>query len=277
MDNYANCLNILTQNIRSISANITGFKALLSRTKLTQDIIVLTECWLSCNPIIPVINGYDHYFSSISINKNDGIVVYIKSDILDVTVSEPGVLDANCMLIKIGKETCILAIYRTPSIRNITNFLNSLDFVLTNNSSYKNIIIIGDINIDIVEGNIDDKATDYLNLMACHGLLPAHNLPTHGKTSLDHIILKTKLEATTLVIESTVTDHSAVMLALSNISTFKVLSSTRKVDFTELDKYINNFNFHTKALTQMLLLSTSLIRYLEQFVCVLQRVSYHTV
>lgn len=78
--------------------------------------------------------------------------------------------------------------------------------------------------------------------MASHGLLPAHNLPTHGKTSIGHIILKTKWNATTLVIESTVTVYSAVMLALSNIRTSTVITTRSNIDFIELDKHIKNLH-----------------------------------
>lgn len=216
---------------------------LLSRIDSTQDVIILTECWLSCNPNIPAIEGYDHYLSSTTINQNDGIVVFVRNEINDVIVTQPTVMDANCILIRIGSDTGILAIYRTPSIRDITNFLNSIDLILTNNSSLRNIVVVGDINIDIAEGNIDSNATVYLNLMASHGLLPAHILPTHGKTTLDHIILKTKFKATTLVLESTVTDHYAVMLALSNIRTTIANKTKTKIDFLQLDNFIQTFDY----------------------------------
>lgn len=109
---YGNCLKLLTQNIRSISVNISGFLMLLSRLNLTQDIVVLIERWLSCNSKIPPIDGYNHYFSSKNINQNDGVVVYMRKDIKEVTIIEPVLVDANCMLIRIGRKTVILAVYR---------------------------------------------------------------------------------------------------------------------------------------------------------------------
>lgn len=220
-----------------------GLLALLTRMKLTQDLIVLTECWLSCNPNIPNIEGYVHYFSSTTLNQNDGVVVYVRSSIVDVTVTEPVVVDANCILIRIGRDMGILAIYRSPSIRDINNFLHSIDLILTNNISLGNIIVVGDINIDIAEGTMDGKAEDYLNLLASHGLLPAHNLSTRGKSSLDHIILKTKLNATTLVIESTVTDHHAAMLVLTNFRTFNTRNSKTKIDHSQLENYIQTLDY----------------------------------
>lgn len=119
-------------------------------------------------------------------------------------------------------------------MKNLTNILNSLDATLTTNNSCTNVIVIRDININIAVGNIDSKATNYLNLMACHGLLPAHNIPTSGKTSQDHIILKTRLKALTLVIDSTVTDHSAVMLALDNTRTPVTRNTKTKIDYVHL-------------------------------------------
>lgn len=216
---------------------------LLTRLNLAQDIIVLTECWLSRNPNIPPIDGYNHYATNTNRNQNDGTVVYIRSDIGDVAVSEQVFTDANCLKINIGNDTCILAIYRSPSVKDLTSFLNSLDHLLTTICSFKNIIIIGDINIDITEGRLDSGATDYLNLLASHGLLPAHSLVTHDKTSLDHVILKTTHKAITMVIQSSVTDHNAVMLALAQMRTSHTVKTKRKIDYSKLDQCIKTIDF----------------------------------
>lgn len=95
---------------------MSGLLVLLSKTKLKQDIAVLTECWLSCNPNIQWIDGYINYFSSTTTNQNDGIVVFVRGDLSDVTVVEPVVMDANCILIRIGRDTDILAVYRLPQL-----------------------------------------------------------------------------------------------------------------------------------------------------------------
>lgn len=236
-------LKILTQNIRSISANIHSFTTLLVRLSISLDIIILTECWLSCNPHIPAIDGYNSYSSNKWTNKNDGVVVYIKSNLANVIVIEPLFTDASCLQILIEKTTCILALYRPPSFKDITNFLSSLDQILAMNSSRSNIAVMGDINLDILNSNIDSKSLDYLNLSAAHGLLPAHNLVTHGKTSLDHVLLKTRLSALTVVIDSTVTDHNAVLLTLNKINIHSADKLIRKIDHIKLENQLNTTDF----------------------------------
>lgn len=70
------------------------------------------------------------------------------------------------------------------------------------------------MNIDIIEGSTDHRASEYLYLTANQGLLPAPTGTTRSRTCLDHIILKTKHNSKALVLHSNVTDHSAVIILL---------------------------------------------------------------
>ena len=240
---FSNSFNILTQNIRSISANFAGLLTLLCRINLQHDLIVLTECWLSRNPYIPPLNGYNHHITNERINQNDGVVVYIKKSIQSVVVCHPSFCDANCILIRIGQEICILAIYRPPSFNDISNFLESLDLVLSQNSNFKQVIIVGDINIDIAEGSKDPKTPDYINLIASHGLWPSHILPTHDRTSLDHTLLKVHNESTTIVIDSTITDHNAVLLSIGKMKILHSTYTVTKTDHRKLMSHLKNMDF----------------------------------
>lgn len=95
--------------------------------------------------------------------------------------------------------------------------------------------MIGDININIRPEKIDTNAQDYLNVCSFHGLLPAHTLPTHQSGScLDHIMLKSNLSSSALVTNSTITDHSAALLAL-NCKLPKV-NNTRTIAKLNLNK-----------------------------------------
>lgn len=206
-------LNIITQNIRSIAHNIDGFSALLQRIVVEPDVIVLTECWLSCQPSIPQIHNYNSIASTRNFNQNDGLVVFTKSN-FSYNVYEPSFLEANCLVITIKTSIAIISLYRPPSFKNLDNFLMSLDKVLLSLEKFQNVIVIGDINIDIKADSIDRHANNYLNLTASHGLLPGHTLPTRNSNCLDHVMLKTKLTSTTLVIQNSLTDHDTVLVSL---------------------------------------------------------------
>lgn len=192
-------LTLLTQNIRSITKNFNGLQVLLQNLDICCDIIVLTECWLSKQTTnIPSLAGFNLHKSVRTLNQNDGIVVYIKNN-LKTLVDEPHFLDCNCLVIKIIPDTVIIAIYRPPS-QSIDGFLDSLNSNLAKLSSFKNIVLVGDININIAAEKINTHTHNYLNICSFHGLLPAHYHPTHQSGScLDHILIKSKSPSKTLV------------------------------------------------------------------------------
>lgn len=86
-----------------------------------------------------------------------------------------------------------------------------MDRLLSEYKSFKNIILVGDINIDIAKNQKNTHALDYLDLLTHHGLFMGHDLPTHGNTCLDHAYLKTVTRPSIFVLESTVSDHYAVI------------------------------------------------------------------
>ncbi|CAG4945716.1 unnamed protein product [Colias eurytheme] len=237
-------LNLLSQNIRSINCNMPNLNTFLHRSKVSWDILVLSECWLSSNRNIPSLDNY-HYISTSSHNtQNEGVVIYYNKHLI-VTHEEPCLSDTNCLLLSVNSDTCIIAIYRPPSQTNTSKFINSLDVLLTKLSSYKNIILCGDINIDISSNTTDKRAYDYLNLLAGHRILPGHIVPTHGRTCLDHAMIITNLKATCFIIESSITDHECVAVNLQQVtSSFNNSNKSYLVDFSGLDADLSSFNFN---------------------------------
>lgn len=243
-------LKILNQNIRSISKNMPGLHTILARTKVNWDIITLTECWLRNSPKIPELTGYDCFATSKNHTQNEGVVVFVRKE-LKATVEEPTFSDANCILTKIDCKTVLISIYRPPGYKDITNFINSLDTLLANVSSYTNIIITGDININIHEHSHDTNKHTYLNLLASHGLLTAHTLPTRLSACLDHVLLKTQFPAVTHIAHSALTDHETVLLFLAKRATGKVLRKTVvKIDYVQLDADLEILDFSPVYNTQ---------------------------
>lgn len=90
-------LNILVQNIRSIAHNFDDFCSLLTRVAVEQDVIILTESWLSRAHSVSHLPNYNSTVSTNLFNQNDGLVIYTRSD-TDFDVQEPAFSKANCML-----------------------------------------------------------------------------------------------------------------------------------------------------------------------------------
>lgn len=172
------------------------------------DIIILTECWLSCVTNLPTMNGYDIYCSSNHHNQNDGIIIFVKKSI-EHKIVEPTCMDANCLIIKKDKDTAIISVYRPHCFKNVDNFLNSLNTILTELSALRNIFIVGDININILDRNTNTSS--YLELLSFHGLIPAYDTATRGRSCIDHIILKTTLPCLSLIVTAAITDHEPVL------------------------------------------------------------------
>ncbi|KAJ8714534.1 hypothetical protein PYW07_002759 [Mythimna separata] len=209
-------ISLLCQNIRSINKNFDSLTTLLERSRTYWDLIILTECWLYNSPPLPSMQEYTSVATNQHRSQNEGVVIFFRSH-LQASVSEPLVQDANCLLLKLNNDTVVIAIYRSPAVRNVATFLDSLNELLKSVSYYKNIILTGDININIHETSDDSRATEYLTMLAYHGMLPAHTLPTrHGNSCLDHLILKTRHPAFCFVANTSITDHDTVLLFLEN-------------------------------------------------------------
>lgn len=202
-------LKILNFNIRSLQKNFDAFLVALKRLDINFDVIVLTECHLGTSSLIRTIPGYAHFCTSVIANQAGGVVAYVRAD-WDVNVSEPNISEADSIIIDLPNSHSILGIYRSPSFVNIGNFLASLDDVLKGlTSSKRDIITIGDMNINLLDDNI--QTNDYLCLTAELGLKHLINIPTRGSSCLDHILVDVRSQATGVVCKTDVTDHDLVM------------------------------------------------------------------
>lgn len=209
-------LTIVTQNIRSINKNLRDFETYLARLNFEPDIIVLTECWLHEKYTNFDLPNYKYHPSRNYLNQNDGIVIYSKTNI-NVSVNEPIFQHGNCMVLTIGSDISVVAIYRSPNFKTkaqMETFFQSMDNVLTEQNA-KTCICTGDINIDITEGSTDNNSDKYLNLLAFHGYSPAFTEPTHGHTCIDHMSVKTSSTVHSIVCESTITDHYTILASFN--------------------------------------------------------------
>ncbi|KAL0880691.1 hypothetical protein ABMA27_001907 [Loxostege sticticalis] len=122
LDNVESCVRYLgpehsftclTFNIRSIQHNFDSFLVTLKRLNISLDVIVLTECWLSENSIIPQLPGYVSYRTHKYINKSGGVIAYIK-DSTNACVNESACEECNCLEINLEGDTLVLA-HKNPT------------------------------------------------------------------------------------------------------------------------------------------------------------------
>lgn len=229
--NFADGFKIITENIRSLSNNFAGFQLLMHQIDLDYDVIVLTECWLTRQMPLPHLDGYLSFATKNVVLQNDGVVIYVNKNLENISFDEPVCLDANCAVLKIGQDIAIIGIYRSPSQANLSRFLTSLEKVISSLSSFKNVVILGAMNININEGVHDNNSQEYLTMMSYPGYLPKHCLPTRNNNCLDHLFAKTTSASVTLVTETTLTDHYSVIFYLQ----ITAPRSCPKIFLTKLD------------------------------------------
>lgn len=237
-------LMIITQNIRSISKNFDDFTIMIERTKIKPDIIILTECWLQKSHTLPVLDGYDTASTHKNTMQNDGVVVFIKTNI-KYSQYEPSLMDSNCLVTIVNGSLALVSIYRSPSYNKTENFILSLNSLLTKLVKYKNIVLMGDININIIADTLDRQSSEYLELLAFHGLLPSHMYPTRLTNCLDHCFIKTTQSAITIVIKNTVTDHDSVLVVLRNQEKNSTMDCYTTYEYTKI-----NYEAITKELAE---------------------------
>lgn len=268
-NNHENDFTLLTLNIRSYQRNFDDFAITLQRLGVNLDVIVLTECWLHEGSIIDNLPGYNVYRSDKQQNKNGGVVIYVKNK-YDVSITSTSLLDTDSLLLVLNNKIALIGLYRSPSFSNLSDFIASIDNLLTTMNKYDTIIISGDTNIDICN-TTNNKHHDYLCLMASHSLLPVITKPTRGKSCIDHIFIKSKPKPRGIICKSSITDHDIAIACLPNIDASRRKPNAWKYKINDDDLILDLANKDwSDVLTQQCpstaatLLTTTLVDLIEK-------------
>ncbi|KAL0852667.1 hypothetical protein ABMA27_012506 [Loxostege sticticalis] len=237
-------------NIRSINKNLDQFTVMLSTTRLDFDILILSECRIKKFSKVPQLAGYSSFHTENNRLQNDGVVIYAKLG-MNVSVWEPRFTDGNCLVCTAGDKFAFIGIYRSPSYSNIDAFLSCLNNLVLSLKAFKNISLLGDINIDIKANNTDSRSSHYLTSTAALGLLPAHTYPTHLGNCIDHVLLKTNLPSKVMVLDNLITDHSPTILCLETGSHVNPKSHKTiiRTDYESIKNALNDADYSTVMCT----------------------------
>lgn len=249
---HLNGLKFLHMNIRSIRRNIDEFVLMLQSLNADVDIIILTEALLSDNlPDYPI-PGYANLRAIGKNTRNEGVVIYYKNN-LSASVLPHNITDCTALLLKIESVSAkfsLLGIYRTPSILDITQFVDTLESSLISCTDTKP-IIMGDVNIDIKNPH-NEKTEYYLNMLSTYGYITAmeeYTRVSHNtKSCIDHIFIPDHLhhnEMKALNITTSVTDHYTQIINLPltcKKHTIKTNQSkiNKKIDYTLLNSKLEH-------------------------------------
>lgn len=188
-------LEILHLNVQSLKKNLDRLEALLHSIGRDIDIIICSETWMSktkqhlCN-----LSGFNVIHVNAKINRADGVSIYIneKYNFEEVSAEFNDCTGKTIMLKIKDLKFMITGIYRSPSIKDTTRFLEGLE-AITKKSDVDLKLIMGDFNIDILKEK--KGASELKDLIAQNGYESLINEPTRKNpkgddTCLDHAYLK---------------------------------------------------------------------------------------
>lgn len=153
-------------------------------------------------------------------NKNEGVVVYIKSEFnykhSIVSLGNTKILE---LIIKYKniENICISAIYKSPSINEL-DFITSLERYLSQKKKLHSHILVGDININLFDEK--DYVEHYKNILASFNFNSYINKITRPRsgTCIDHFFVKCSTEISrrikSFIFEHDITDHYPIAISL---------------------------------------------------------------
>lgn len=212
-------------NIRSLRLNFNSFLASIHNIINKINFIVLVETNITDNENnIFNINGFNSLFLNRD-GRGGGIALYVRES-LTYLQSNIKTISFESIQIDINTKSnnySLICIYRPPK-NNVKEFIIELDKLINNIKNKQDIIIIGDINIDILKQNI--TTNKYTEMLSSNGLQSLINESTrediNKKTStcIDHLYTRSKNTTTQThasIVRTSISDHYALFCCLQEV------------------------------------------------------------
>lgn len=227
-NNNKKLLNLIHINIKTIRKYWDTLKILLTEIKYNVDILIVTEINIKDEDEMDLYNiqGYDKTFECRENRTGGGICVYYKQKYSTKKIQTNFTQSENlCISVQNDDKTIDLilhTIYRPPS-NNKRIFLEELEtWTYETQAEHRDIILVGDINIDISELRMNNDRTRYLDILMSYGLKPMIweitreelVLDRLDKSCIDHINIRTNKKTKSSVIQEKPADHYFVALVL---------------------------------------------------------------
>ena len=184
-------------NMRSLSKNLQLLEDLLLTFKSLPEIIAISETKLRNQNIYNInIPGYS-FLNTNSQTSAGGVGLYVLNGLKfirrhDLEYSTDEFESCWIEITKKKQKSIVIGcIYRHPG-RECDHFNDTLrdQFIELNNKG-KEVFVLGDININLLNYNKDNKTSDYLDMLLDAGFMPlitkATRITDHTSTLIDHI------------------------------------------------------------------------------------------
>ena len=181
-----NSLSLLHINARSLSKNFDDFHSLLTSMNHNFTAIGVSETWFKSTSNIDMFNidGYNLIQVNRANKKGGGVGIYVnnKYDYVirsDLSNNTPEYESLYVELTSKNKKSVVLGcIYRAPNT-DLDKFFEKLNNTLEIiTKSDKELYLMGDFNINLLNTNSHDKSNEFVDLMFSHNLYPLITKPT---------------------------------------------------------------------------------------------------
>ena len=249
MSHNPNKLNIIHLNSRSLPRNIEHITAFLNSLTVAPDILTITETWLNkFNKHFFQLPGYNSFHLIRPTRAHGGVTIYISENIhceqlQEITISNNSIEINSVKLTDNASTYIICAIYRPYSKHEaVDEFTDILSTILQNNILKKNkTIIIGDLNINLLEHTTHAPTNHYLSTLQALNFFPHISRPTRfpdgsllsAPSLLDHIYTNFSSNCNSGIIHYPVSDHLPIFL---NLSLPNKTQKLHKISFRSMTK-----------------------------------------
>lgn len=244
-------LKILHQNIRSVQKNFDNLIATLEDTKTDFDIIVLTESRVKHETNAFNLKGYKVIINTPTSNNVDGTVILVNEKILVKHYSlEFNSCNATIIDVAVaGNNFRILTIYLSPS-NNPHLFLQELCELFDKSDTVQPDIIIGDMNIDILNQENNALKHNYLEILTDNEYTTCIRKYTrvteNSQSCIDHIFTKPMpYVQKSIIMHISVTDHYATILLIEDQKTTTRRKKQSIAPATKQSTHINYLTLNT--------------------------------
>lgn len=234
-------LRIFHTNIRSIDKNLDELLVLLEQFSDDFDVIILSETLNVEDLDLYKINSYDIFYSHGNLNRNDGVVVYIKANMkYKCSTIKIGDISGLKLNISLYNKSIILTSTYRPHCTTIKQFNIDLVDYLSNLEHSDISIFAGDTNVNI--STTEKYSQEYLNILSSQNYISQINDYTRvenlQKSCIDHFFVKSdQNNCVPIIYKNKVTDHYPIIL-LMNIKNINSNKKCNNDDETKNKKYI---------------------------------------
>lgn len=204
-------LFIVHSNIRSYYKNGDELIATLSQLDNAVDILALSETWFS-EDYHTGVNGYSSFHSYRTNKRGGGISLFVKNcynaSIIPEFTYVSDIIELCTVKVDIKEyELYVIGVYRPPNKSNVDLVTEKIKDVLDGFDRNKNIVLIGDFNIDLLYGT--ESETEFFNMCLLSSFFPLINkgtrLNNNSSTCIDNIFYNQTVDYHSGIIPACVT------------------------------------------------------------------------